>query len=66
MFKNKVLFITGGTDSFGYAVMKRFLDTDIKEIHIFNRDEKNRMTCAIHCRTRTQNFTSVMSVAGRI
>jgi UDP-glucose 4-epimerase len=42
MFKNKILLITGGTGSFGNAVLKRFLDTDIKEIRIFSRDEKNR------------------------
>jgi len=42
MFKNKVLLITGGTGSFGNAVLKRFLDTDIKEIRIFSRDEKKQ------------------------
>ena len=35
MFKDKILLITGGTGSFGNAVMKRFLDSDIKEIRIF-------------------------------
>lgn len=40
VFKNKILFITGGTGSFGNAVLKRFLNTDIKEICIFSRDEK--------------------------
>lgn len=39
MFKNKVLLITGGTGSFGSAVLRRFLNTDIKEIRIFSRDE---------------------------
>ena len=39
MFKNKVLLISGGTGSFGSAVLKRFLNTDIKEIRIFSRDE---------------------------
>ena len=39
MFKNKVLLITGGTGSFGNAVLRRFLTTDIKEIRIFSRDE---------------------------
>jgi len=39
MFKNKILLITGGTGSFGGAVLKRFLTTDIKEIRIFSRDE---------------------------
>jgi UDP-glucose 4-epimerase len=42
MFKNKTLLITGGTGSFGNAVMKRFLETEIKEIRIFSRDEKKQ------------------------
>lgn len=42
MFKDKVLLITGGTGSFGNAVMERFLDTDIKEIRVFSRDEKKQ------------------------
>lgn len=42
MFKNKTLLITGGTGSFGNAVMRRFLDSDIKEIRIFSRDEKKQ------------------------
>jgi UDP-glucose 4-epimerase len=42
MFKNKTLLITGGTGSFGNAVMKRFLDTEVKEIRIFSRDEKKQ------------------------
>lgn len=42
MFKGKTLLITGGTGSFGNAVMKRFLDTDIKEVRIFSRDEKKQ------------------------
>ncbi|MGE5410327.1 MAG: polysaccharide biosynthesis protein, partial [Clostridiales bacterium] len=42
MLNNKVLLITGGTGSFGNAVLKRFLDTDIKEIRIFSRDEKKQ------------------------
>lgn len=42
MFENKTLLITGGTGSFGNAVMKRFLNTDIKEIRIFSRDEKKQ------------------------
>lgn len=42
MFKDKVLLITGGTGSFGNAVLKRFLETDIKEIRIFSRDEKKQ------------------------
>ncbi len=42
MFKDRVLLITGGTGSFGNAVLKRFLQTDIKEIRIFSRDEKKQ------------------------
>jgi len=42
MFKNKTLLITGGTGSFGNAVLKKFLNTDIKEIRIFSRDEKKQ------------------------
>lgn len=42
MFKGKTLLITGGTGSFGNAVAKRFLNTDIKEIRIFSRDEKKQ------------------------
>jgi UDP-N-acetylglucosamine 4,6-dehydratase/5-epimerase len=42
MFKNKRLLITGGTGSFGNAVLRGFLDTDIKEIRIFSRDEKKQ------------------------
>ncbi|MEA2019547.1 MAG: polysaccharide biosynthesis protein [Campylobacterota bacterium] len=42
MFKNKILLITGGTGSFGNAVLRGFLDTDIKEIRIFSRDEKKQ------------------------
>lgn len=42
MFSNKKLIITGGTGSFGNAVLKRFLHTDISEIRIFSRDEKKQ------------------------
>ncbi|MDO9109554.1 MAG: polysaccharide biosynthesis protein, partial [Desulfatirhabdiaceae bacterium] len=42
MFKDKTLLITGGTGTFGNAVLKRFLDSDIMEIRIFSRDEKKQ------------------------
>ncbi|MDK0571546.1 nucleoside-diphosphate sugar epimerase/dehydratase [Clostridium perfringens] len=42
LFKNKTLMITGGTGSFGNAVLNSFLETDIKEIRIFSRDEKKQ------------------------
>jgi UDP-glucose 4-epimerase len=42
MFKDKTIIITGGTGSFGNAVLNRFLNTDVKEIRIFSRDEKKQ------------------------
>ena len=42
MFKDKILLITGGTGSFGNAVLNKFINTDIKEIRIFSRDEKKQ------------------------
>ena len=42
MFKNKILLITGGTGSFGNAVLDKFLDSNLKEIRIFSRDEKKQ------------------------
>jgi len=42
MFNNKVLMITGGTGSFGNTVLKRFLNTNVKEIRVFSRDEKKQ------------------------
>ena len=42
IFKDRVLMITGGTGSFGNAVLKRFIRTDIGEIRIFSRDEKKQ------------------------
>ena len=42
MFDNKILMITGGTGSFGQAVLRRFLNTKVQEIRIFSRDEKKQ------------------------
>lgn len=42
MFNNGVLMITGGTGSFGNAVLRRFIDTDLREIRVFSRDEKKQ------------------------
>lgn len=50
VFSGATLMITGGTGSFGSTVLKHFLDSDLKEIRIFSRDEKNRMICDIVCR----------------
>lgn len=45
LLKDKVLMITGGTGSFGSTVVKRFLNSGVREIRIFSRDEKNKKTC---------------------
>ena len=50
IFTGKTLMITGGTGSFGNAVLNRFLKTDIAEIRIFSRDEINRMICVMNIR----------------
>ena len=50
-FTNRILLITGGTGSFGRAVLERFLTTDIREIRIFSRDEIELFTyswCGTH------------------
>lgn len=56
MFKDKTLLITGGTGSFGNAVMKRFLDTDIGEIRIFSRDEKKQDDMRKHYKSDKLKF----------
>lgn len=56
MFKNKTLLITGGTGSFGNAVLNHFLNTDIGEIRIFSRDEKKQEDMRIQYRNDKLNF----------
>lgn len=56
MFKDKTLLITGGTGSFGNAVMERFLETDIKEIRIFSRDEKKQDDMRKHYKSDKLKF----------
>jgi UDP-glucose 4-epimerase len=56
MFENKVLLITGGTGSFGNAVLKRFLHTGIKEIRIFSRDEKKQHDMRVEIRSNKLKF----------
>ena len=56
MFAEKILLITGGTGTFGNAVLKRFLDTDIKEIRIFSRDEKKQDEMRISLRNPKVKF----------
>lgn len=56
MFNNKTLMITGGTGSFGNAVLKYFLDSDIKEIRIFSRDEKKQEDLRINYQNKKLNF----------
>jgi len=56
MFKNKTLLITGGTGSFGNAVLKRFLTTDIAQIRVFSRDEKKQDDMRHHYRSDKLRF----------
>lgn len=56
MFKNKTLLITGGTGSFGNAVLNRFLNTEIKEIRIFSRDEKKQHDMRVALNNPKVNF----------
>ena len=56
MFKNKILLITGGTGSFGNAVLNYFIDSDLKEIRIFSRDEKKQEDMRIIFKSEKINF----------
>ena len=56
MFKNKTLLITGGTGSFGNAVLEKFLKSDLKEIRIFSRDEKKQEDMRIKYKNDKLNF----------
>jgi UDP-N-acetylglucosamine 4,6-dehydratase len=56
MFNGKVLLITGGTGSFGNAVLRRFLNTEIKEIRIFSRDEKKQDDMRKHFQSNKLKF----------
>lgn len=56
MFKDKTLLITGGTGSFGNAVLRRFLDTDVKEIRVFSRDEKKQEDMRIEINNENLKF----------
>lgn len=55
IFKDKILLITGGTGSFGNMVLKRFLESDIREIRIFSRDEKKQDDMRHHLQTEYPN-----------
>ena len=56
MFKNKILLITGGTGSFGNAVLSRLLNSDLSEIRIFSRDEKKQEDMRISLNNRKLKF----------
>ena len=56
MFKNKNLLITGGTGSFGNAVLKRFLNSDVNEIRIISRDEKKQNDMRTHIKNDKLKF----------
>lgn len=71
MFANKILLITGGTGSFGNAVLRRFLHTDVGEIRVFSRDEKKQEDMRIELNNRkvkfyigdVRNYESIASAA---
>ena len=56
MFKNKTLLITGGTGSFGNAVLDRFIASDVKEIRVFSRDEKKQEDMRIQYSNKILKF----------
>ena len=56
MFRNKTLLITGGTGSFGNAVLSHFVNSDLKEIRIFSRDEKKQEDMRIVFKNPKINF----------
>tara|TARA_B110000858_G_C17793667_1_gene471243 strand:- start:626 stop:1648 length:1023 start_codon:yes stop_codon:yes gene_type:complete len=56
MFKNKILLITGGTGSFGNAVLNHFINSDLKEIRIFSRDEKKQEDMRLVFKNKKINF----------
>lgn len=56
MFRDKILLITGGTGSFGNAILERFLNTEVKEIRIFSRDEKKQEDMRIKLKSNKVKF----------
>ena len=56
MFKDKVLLITGGTGSFGNAIIKHFINSDLKEIRVFSRDEKKQWDMRLALNSDKVNF----------
>ena len=56
MLNNKSVLITGGTGSFGNAVLRRFLDSDIREIRIFSRDEKKQDDMRHHLQNKKYGY----------
>lgn len=56
MFKGKTLLITGGTGSFGNAVLEKFLNTEVKEIRIFSRDEKKQDDMRIRLKFKATSY----------
>lgn len=56
MLKNKILLITGGTGSFGNAVLQRFLESDLREIRVFSRDEKKQEDMRISLKSEKVKF----------
>ena len=62
LFTDKTLMITGGTGSFGNAVLERFLDSDRKEIRIFSRDEKKQDDMRRHYKNDKIKYLSLIHI----
>jgi UDP-N-acetylglucosamine 4,6-dehydratase len=56
VFKDKILMITGGTGSFGNAVLRRFLDSEVREIRVFSRDEKKQEDMRVSLKSEKLRF----------
>ena len=65
VFQDKTLLITGGTGSFGNAVLRRFLNSDIKEIRIFSRDEKKQDDMRHHLQNPKVKLSAMCATASR-
>ena len=59
LFRDKVLLITGGTGSFGSTLLRKFANSDFREIRVFSRDEKKQDELRIELANEKINFTTV-------
>ena len=62
MYKDKTLLITGGTGSFGNAMVEHYQNSDLKEIRIFSRDEKKQEDMRTNLKNKKINFTIIFFI----